>query len=71
MNPKLTAQIIANGEIMYKAIELMEKHGGSFASLIAKAYQHADGHNKVALLTAFPEMIYEYVQLATQESKKE
>ena len=41
---------------------IMEKMGGGFASLIAKAYYAADGDNQTRLRQAFPELFTRYHQ---------
>ncbi len=40
----------------WELIEAMEKHGGSFASSIAKACYHADGINYMRIKNAFPDL---------------
>lgn len=46
-----------------KAVLLMERIGGSFASALAKAWQHADANNSARLEKAFPELLADYGQM--------
>jgi hypothetical protein len=43
-----------------KAIKLMERIGGGFASKLATAWHHADAHNSERLKKAFPELLSDY-----------
>lgn len=45
-----------------KAIELMERIGGGFASALAVAWQRADLNNQHRLKAAFPDLLKQYVE---------
>lgn len=55
--------------ITYKAANLMELIGGSFAKCIAIAWFAADPINKKRIESAFPELFGKYIKMATIESQ--
>jgi len=48
----------------YAVVQAMRVYGGSFASAVAAAFDHADADNTLRLKVAFPEMWDEYTELA-------
>ncbi len=43
-----------------RLVNVMQKYGGDFASNLAKAWQHADSHNRHRLMLAFQDLLESY-----------
>lgn len=49
-----------------RAVQVMERMGGGFASALAVAYYRADGDNRARILATWPDLFEKYRRIARE-----